>query len=126
MVRLQNCSGAAFPGKGPTNHSGCNYGKGGGSDCYGDNGWVRDHIRFLPFPKGYSGATPPAALPRLDPSRITLSPAPGDPSEKEMSRLGLSVSVTVTPAAAAAGSSSSAAAAIIVLCPTVPRRIRTV
>lgn len=79
---MHSCSGSKFPGKGPTNHSGCNFGKGGGSDCYGDSGFVRDHIGFLPFPKGYSASAPLATLPRLDPSRIVFAPDPGDPSEK--------------------------------------------
>jgi hypothetical protein len=81
-AKLRSCSGSKYPGKGPVNHSGCNYGTGGGSDCYGDSGFVRDHIGFLPFPSGYSGSAPLTTLPRLDPSRIIFAPDAGDPSEK--------------------------------------------
>ena len=59
MVRLQNCTGPRWAGFGPTNHSQCNYGHGGGGDCYGDSGWVRDHVAFLPFAEGYTGSAPP-------------------------------------------------------------------
>ena len=82
MVRLQNCSAPDYPGKGPTNQSGCNYGSGGGSDCYGDSGFVRDHIGFVPFPAGYTGADPPTGLPRITPEHIVFSPQPGLADEK--------------------------------------------
>ena len=78
LVRLQNCSGGEkYAGYGPTNHSSCNYGHGGGGDCYGNSGFVRDHIAFVPFPQQYSGDSPPTGLPRITPAQITLGPAAG-------------------------------------------------
>ena len=83
MVRLQNCSGSKFPNKGPTNQTGCNYGNGSAAaDCYGDSGFVRDHIAFLPFPKGYTGDKPPTGLPRITPAQIVFQPQPGLADEK--------------------------------------------
>lgn len=79
---MQNCSGPKFSGYGPSNHSRCNYGHGGGGDCYGDSGFIRDHIGFIEFDKSYTGTDPPSGLPKITPAHIIFGPGPGLGDEK--------------------------------------------
>jgi hypothetical protein len=91
MVRVQNCSGKGWAGYGPVNHSSCNYGHGGGGGCQGDSGYVRDHIAFLPFPAGYTGAMPPLGLPKITPAQSARQTPtlPQPAAAAEPGRLGL-------------------------------------